>query len=82
MPLCGRAVEILDAVRRLGDGESPVVFVNERGRLLAQRPAGDYLCPPIGGWPPGRTASSIVRGAEPWANSTKAPLPGAGGLEA
>ena len=34
MPLCGRALEILEAARRLGDGENVIVFVNERGRPL------------------------------------------------
>ena len=34
VPLCGRALEILEAAPRLGDGESPVVFLNERGRPL------------------------------------------------
>ena len=33
-PLCGRALEILEAARKLGGGENPVVFVNERGRPL------------------------------------------------
>ena len=34
VPLCGRAVEILDAARRLGDGESKIVFVGERGKMM------------------------------------------------
>ena len=34
VPLCGRALGILEAVRKLGDGKNPVVFVNERGRPL------------------------------------------------
>ena len=34
VPLCGRALAILRAARRRGDRESPVVFVNERGRPL------------------------------------------------
>ena len=34
VPLCGRALEILDAARRLGGGESSIVFVNERGQSL------------------------------------------------
>ena len=34
MPLCGRALEILDAARRLGDCENLIVFVNERGKSL------------------------------------------------
>ena len=32
MPLCGRAIEILDAARALGDG--PLVFSREDGKLL------------------------------------------------
>ena len=32
VPLCGRALEILEAARKLGNGQSPVVFLNERGR--------------------------------------------------
>ena len=34
VPLCGCALEILDAARRLGGGGSPIVFVNERGKSL------------------------------------------------
>ena len=34
VPLGDRALEILEAVRKLGDEENPVVFVNERGRPL------------------------------------------------
>ncbi len=34
VPLCGRALEILDAARRLGGGGSPIVFVNERAKSL------------------------------------------------
>ena len=34
VPLCGRALEILDAARRLDGGGRPVVFVNERGKSL------------------------------------------------
>ena len=37
VPLCGRALEILEAARKLGDGESSIVFVNERGRPLDGR---------------------------------------------
>ena len=37
VPLCGRALEILEAARKLGDGENPVVFVSERGRPLATK---------------------------------------------
>ena len=31
VPLCGRALEILEAARKLGDSESSIVFLNERG---------------------------------------------------
>ena len=31
VPLCERALEILEAARRLGNGDSPIVFVGERG---------------------------------------------------
>ncbi|WP_420462814.1 tyrosine-type recombinase/integrase [Candidatus Palauibacter sp.] len=34
VPLCGRALEILEAAKKLRGGENPVVFVNERGRPL------------------------------------------------
>ena len=34
VPLCGRALEILDAARRLGGGESSIVFVTERRESL------------------------------------------------
>ena len=34
VPLCGRALEILDAARKLGEGESPIVFVSERGKAM------------------------------------------------
>ena len=34
VPLCGRALEILDAARTLGGGHSPIVFVTERGQPL------------------------------------------------
>ena len=34
VPLCHRALEILEAARKLGDGESPIVFVDERGRAV------------------------------------------------
>ena len=37
VPLCGRALEILEAARKLGDGENPVVFVSERGKPLATK---------------------------------------------
>ena len=32
--LCGRAMEIVEAARRLGDGGSPLVFPNENGKRL------------------------------------------------
>ena len=32
VPLCGRALEILDAARTLGNGGSPIVFITERGK--------------------------------------------------
>ena len=38
VPLCGRAVEILDAARTLGDGDSPLVFPGPRGRPLSHTP--------------------------------------------
>ena len=34
VPLCGRALEILDAARKLGNGESSIVFVSERGKMM------------------------------------------------
>ena len=34
VPLCRRAIEILDAARGLGDGGNPVVFPNEKGKRL------------------------------------------------
>ena len=37
VPLCGRALEILEAARKLAGGESPVVFVSDRGRQLATK---------------------------------------------
>ena len=37
VPLCGRAHEILEAARKLGDGKNPVVFVSERGKPLATK---------------------------------------------
>ena len=43
VPLCGRALEILDAARRLSDGGSPVVFVNERGKALDGKRMGRLL---------------------------------------
>ena len=38
VPLCGRAVEILDAARTLGGGDSPLVFPGPRGKLLSHQP--------------------------------------------
>ena len=35
MPLCGRAIEILDAARALGDG--PLVFSREDGKPLDEK---------------------------------------------
>ncbi len=35
VPLCSRAMEILDAARRLGEGVSPLVFTNRRGEPLS-----------------------------------------------
>ena len=37
VPLCGRALEVLDAARTLGDGSSPVVFITERGKSLDEK---------------------------------------------
>ena len=37
VPLCGRALEILEAARKLGEGKNPVVFVDERGGPLATK---------------------------------------------
>jgi len=34
VPLSGREVEILRAARRWDSGESPIVFVTERGKAL------------------------------------------------
>jgi len=34
VPLCGRALEILETARTLGGGGSPIVFVTERGQPL------------------------------------------------
>ena len=34
VPLCGRALEILDTARKLGAGAGPIVFVTERGKSL------------------------------------------------
>ena len=35
VPLCGRALEILDAARTLGDGRSPLVFPGQGGTRIA-----------------------------------------------
>ncbi len=37
VPLCGRALEILDAARTLGNGGSPIVFITERGKSLDEK---------------------------------------------
>ena len=37
IPLCGRAIEILDAARSLGDGGGPLVFPGRRGAPLAEK---------------------------------------------
>ena len=37
VPLCGRAVEILDTARTLGGSGSPIVFVTERGKSLDEK---------------------------------------------
>ena len=37
IPLCGRAMEILDAARSLGDGGGPLVFPGRRGAPLAEK---------------------------------------------
>ena len=37
VPLCDRALEVLDAARTLGDGGSPVVFITERGKSLDEK---------------------------------------------
>ena len=34
VPLCGRALEILEAARKLANGKSPIVFVGERGKMM------------------------------------------------
>ena len=43
VPLCGRALEILEAARKLGGGESPIVFVGERGRAMGGEQMGRLL---------------------------------------
>ena len=37
VPLCGLALEILDAARTLGDGGSPIVFLTERANPLDEK---------------------------------------------
>ncbi|MCY4601088.1 MAG: integrase arm-type DNA-binding domain-containing protein [Acidobacteria bacterium] len=37
VPLCGRAMEILDAARLLGEGSGPLVFPGPRGAQLAEK---------------------------------------------
>ena len=37
MPLCGRAVEILDEARRLVEGTSPFLFPNRVGKQLEEK---------------------------------------------
>ena len=37
VPLCGRALEILDVARTLSVGSSPVVFVTKRGKSLDEK---------------------------------------------
>ena len=34
VPLCGRALKILDAARTLGEGDGPLVFTRGRGKPL------------------------------------------------
>ena len=43
VPLSGRALEVLDEARQLGDGSSPIVFVNERGKPLTRKRPGRLL---------------------------------------
>ena len=43
VPLSGRALEVLDGARQLGDGSSPIVFVNERGKPLTRKRPGRLL---------------------------------------
>ena len=43
VPLCGRVLEILDDARRLGDGESPIVFARGHGRELAEKQVRQML---------------------------------------
>ncbi len=43
VPLSGRALEVLDEARKLGDGVSPLVFVSERGQRLHRKRLGRLL---------------------------------------
>lgn len=43
LPLSGRAMKILDAARKLGDADTPVVLVNKRGRSLIRKRLGRLL---------------------------------------
>ena len=43
VPLCGRALEILDAARKLGGGGSLIVFVGKRGREMGGEQMGRLL---------------------------------------
>ena len=43
VPLCGRALEILDAARKLGGSGSPIVFVGKRGREMGGEQMGRLL---------------------------------------
>ena len=43
VPLCGRALEILDDARKLGEGTSPIVFAAERGKALRPERMGRLL---------------------------------------
>ncbi len=43
VPLSGRALKILEAARKLRNGESPIVFVNERGKPLTRKRPGRLL---------------------------------------
>ena len=43
VPLCGRALEILDAARKLGGGGSPIVFVGKRGKEMGGEQMGRLL---------------------------------------
>ena len=43
VPLCGRGLEILEAARKLGNGDSSVVFVGKRGREMGGEQMGRLL---------------------------------------